>query len=985
MNSDILNVTAESFRRAAKAGDRSALVAAATALIKGRATLGRQWLDVALHLKQWGEVEKALSAFDLWGQQDGTADEAAYEKAVLLALVGRSAEAQALLDAIPDATPTPFANAYLRGSIATALGKGDEAERHYRRTIALHPEAGRAWIEIVKDGRATETDEKQLRQLAQGGAVRDMIDRAAIENAFGILADKSGDHETAFAHFARATEIQGEKLHYDGEDNRASARVAMRWDRAWLDRLSLKADSPRTPIFVTGLPRSGTTLVERILSAHSAVDGGGELGLALHLEATAGGFAPEDLDRFASGSGALALRDLYLRLAAERLPGTGMFVDKSLNQSRSLGPLAALFPDAPIVWMRRDPLDNGWSIFRSWFSGNVVAGWSLVDIADHMKIEDQLLAHWQEQLGDRLLVLSYRDLIEDPERWIGTLARHCGLVLEPMQLTPHLAPSSVATASAQQVREPINRKGIGVAEPYRAWLGPLSDGIAVSPKANAPTPAPSPAPSPVDDAMERMQPRDLLELLKQAMANRDRAKINRLIEVMVRRRIPLGNQWRAMAQLTQFNGEYALMRRVLDQWQHEVGASPAVLCERARMLAEAGDPKEAWEIVRKIELTGVSPLAINYLKGTLSTDLGNLDFAADYLREAVAAAPSSGQSWLALAMTGRMDEADGARLEAASNAFAQAPVVERAAYQFALGRWKERQQDHRAAFEAYRAGGEMMAAERKSDPQQDVRNFENAIQFDRKRIDALAATLTPREHSRPLFVSGLPRSGTTLVEQILAAHSDVAGGGELGLMTKLEHDLRGNSPEALDAYLARGGTLDALRDLHDHLLDERFAQGGHVVDKTLYLSRTMGLVAALYPKANFVWMRRDPADCAWSTFRTFFVKSVDWGWRLDDIARHFNLEDKLFEHWSREMGERMLVVPYADLVEEPATWTERITRHLGLEPQVAQLESHKVERTVATASAAQVREPINRKGLDVAGPYREWMAPFFDVYEGEGR
>ena len=92
------------------------------------------------------------------------------------------------------------------------------------------------------------------------------------------------------------------------------------------------------------------------------------------------------------------------------------------------------------------------------------------------------------------------------------------------------------------------------------------------------------------------------------------------------------------------------------------------------------------------------------------------------------------------------------------------------------------------------------------------------------------------------------------------------------------------------------------------------------------------------------------------------------------------LSDRLFDHWTRELGDRILVVPYAELVDEPAAWIERITRHAGLELEPAQLTPHLSSRPVTTASAAQVREPINRKGIGSSAPYQEAMAPFVERY-----
>jgi len=236
---------------------------------------------------------------------------------------------------------------------------------------------------------------------------------------------------------------------------------------------------------------------------------------------------------------------------------------------------------------------------------------------------------------------------------------------------------------------------------------------------------------------------------------------------------------------------------------------------------------------------------------------------------------------------------------------------------------------------------------------------------------------------RPIFVTGLPRSGTTLVEQIICAHSSVDDGRELGLLTHLHEDIRGNEPDDLSAYLKAGHSLDELRDTYLDLLRQRLPGDARVVDKTLRLSRGMGLLQGILPDAPLVWLRRDPLDCAWSCFRTWFGRRNDWSWTQEGIAEHFRLEDRLVDFWASELGEKILFVPYRELVEEPARWTDRISAHCGLTVEPGQYQPHKATRTVTTASAAQVREPINRKGIGSAEPYREFLGSFIDAYAGE--
>ena len=477
MDIDALRIAAAAFKSALQAQDRQALIAAARRLVELEAPLGQQWPGLVQEVFRWGELNLALSALNVWHRQGTPANAVNYEKAVLLSLSGLTDRAAKLAEALPADFPTPVANAYLRGSLAVGMGRPQVAEAHFRRAVEARPDSGRSWLGLVQAGKPGEDDRKAMQALAVGHPLEDQEDHAALENALGLLAERRGDYAAAFAHFDRSTHVVRGQRPYSKDDNEQSAQIAASWFAS--DMQASQTPSPRStrkPIFVTGLARSGTTLVQQILTAHSGVDGGAELGLAIQIEAIVGGFAPPDVEAYLAAGGTLGvLRETYLRLVAERLPGEGAFVDKSLNQSRSLGPFAMLFPDSPVIWLRRDPLDNAWSIFRTWLSRSAVSGWSLEDIAHHMKLEDALFDHWSRQLGDRMLAVPYAELVERPDHWIERITHHCALTPESAQLEFHQAARGVSTASVMQVREPINRRGLGSAERYRPYLKPFID------------------------------------------------------------------------------------------------------------------------------------------------------------------------------------------------------------------------------------------------------------------------------------------------------------------------------------------------------------------------------------------------------------------------------------------------------------------------------------------------------------------------------
>jgi hypothetical protein len=200
------------------------------------------------------------------------------------------------------------------------------------------------------------------------------------------------------------------------------------------------------------------------------------LSLLHHVAVATGGVSGEAITaHLAAGGSVEKLGSLYLHLMAERFGPEGRIVDKTVDASRFLGLAASVLPEAPLIWMRRDPLDSAWSCFRTFFIHGVAWSYDLADIAHHFRLEDELVAFWQDRLGDRLLVVSYPDLVDAPEAWTSRILKHCGLAEEAGVYAHHKTDRAVATASSLQVRRPINRDGLNVAAPYARHLQPFVD------------------------------------------------------------------------------------------------------------------------------------------------------------------------------------------------------------------------------------------------------------------------------------------------------------------------------------------------------------------------------------------------------------------------------------------------------------------------------------------------------------------------------
>jgi tetratricopeptide (TPR) repeat protein len=475
--------------------------------------------------------------------------------------------------------------------------------------------------------------------------------------------------------------------------------------------------------------------------------------------------------------------------------------------------------------------------------------------------------------------------------------------------------------------------------------------------------------------------KSILGPLLAALENGERQSVNAAVSNLIVAAPVLGRRWSDLANISIHNGELSQAYAAMACFVGEQGHTANARFLQAALLAQTGRLAEAWDIMQTVPPTVPDRAGHSYILGSMAINLGTTKEAQQHLNDAIAANPKLGQAMLSLAASEKMGRGNpiGDQVLAAQTVMMTAPALEVAHYQFAAGKVHFDREETDQAFAAFAKGGAIVGPMRPYNRADDKANAQACVSgFDRVFIRETASKVAiPTD--RPIFVTGLPRSGTTLVEQILVSHSEVLGGEELGKLPIVERDIGGADAASLRQYLRRG-TADELASLYLHLVNERFSEPGRVVDKSLNASRHLGQIASLLPQAPIVWLRRDPLDCAWSAFRTYFLRGLDWSWRLEDIAYHFELEDALFAHWTQLLGERVLIVDYETLVAEPKSEIRRILKHCGLKEEPAVFEPHKTKRAVTTASVAQVRQPIGVQSVNNSDPYRKHLAPFIDAY-----
>lgn len=452
---------------------------------------GQRWLDIARLASTIGEKGLELEALYKFAHtQPQTLDHVlAYAQG--LSRNGRSNDALSLLEGLPAEVHNHPAVLHFRGMVASETGRFADAEACFRRALAAAPTLAQSWhgLSVIKTFVPGDPDIAAMEGQREVFAGAPPAVKSLLLYALGKAYDDTGDFARAAATYREGAEIMRAANPYDGRAWQAFVRKTNEeFNRPNMAHLIPSGVSGERVTFVTGLPRSGTTLVEQILTSHSKVTGGDELNITdgilgsvcdLGFESA---LAYQDNDTSDDPWGDLA-RD-YLRIVAERFGPDGRVIDKTLNQSRLMGLLLHMLPNARVVWLRRSPEDNALSIFRTHFRDSLPWTWSLSGIAGHMRGEDALYQLWMRLFGDRILSVPYEGLVSDPQTWTRKILAHVGLDEEPQVFAPHEQTRSVTTASVAQVRQPISHARIGAAQAYGAFMNSFRE-VYNAPRSNA--------------------------------------------------------------------------------------------------------------------------------------------------------------------------------------------------------------------------------------------------------------------------------------------------------------------------------------------------------------------------------------------------------------------------------------------------------------------------------------------------------------------
>jgi tetratricopeptide (TPR) repeat protein len=407
----------------------------------------------------------------------------------------------------------------------------------------------------------------------------------------------------------------------------------------------------------------------------------------------------------------------------------------------------------------------------------------------------------------------------------------------------------------------------------------------------------------------------------------------------------------------------------------------------ATACAGLGDHRAAISIYRELLDESAPPPHLHLLLGHSLKALGYRDEAIQSYRAALAARPDFGDAYWSLAnlKIHRFSESEIGQMRLAAGA-PGTREADRLHLHFALGSALESSGRFEESWSQYQLGNAMKRAFGRYRPEYSEYDTGRQIAFCTSRFFADHVGVGASDPD-PIFIVGLPRSGSTLVEQILASHSQIEGTQELNVVPRIVQELQGRSAPEDPAY--PGVLLDMTREQFRRLGERYLAETRafrtalparpFFIDKLPNNFRHVGLIHLMLPNAKIIDARRAPMDCCFSNLKQLFAAGHEFSYDLEFIARYYRSYLRLMRHWDKALPRRVHRVLHEDLVEDLQGSVHRLLDFCGLAFERSCVDFHKTARAISTPSSEQVRQPINRDGLDSWVNYGRWLAPLQEM------
>ncbi|MGH9499532.1 MAG: tetratricopeptide repeat-containing sulfotransferase family protein [Terriglobales bacterium] len=460
-----------------KMGNMRGAIAAYDRGTKLLPSLTEAWFRAGALVYTLGHRDQAIACFRRAAVTGGQTSFGRLGKARALVIEDRNQEAEPILREMLVADPENAMAYDLLGSVLSEVGRFDEARACFERTVALAPMLAGSYYDLVRCRPVTSNDTGLLREMqaALATPALEAQHRLRLHLAIGKAAEDLGDYGLAMKHFDSADAVRRGAAPFDSAVFSTEVeRLIARCTPEFIARAAELGSSDATPMLIIGMPRSGTTLVEQIISMHPEVGAGGELnfwnerGAAWH---GSGAATATDDKQFCSK----AAKD-YLAVLRAIAPKAARVTDKMPFNFLWAGLVHVAFPRATIIHCRRAAVDTALSIHQTFFHPALAFPTGGAELVAYFHSYQRLIDHWRSVLPpDRFIEVDYEELTRAPEPVIRRIIAACGLTWDNACLRPESNPRAVKTPSKWQTRQPIYRTSVARWRRYEQWLGPLRE------------------------------------------------------------------------------------------------------------------------------------------------------------------------------------------------------------------------------------------------------------------------------------------------------------------------------------------------------------------------------------------------------------------------------------------------------------------------------------------------------------------------------
>jgi len=440
----------------------------------------RAVIDLARFLGDRGRYHEAVAALE--NVEGAAAEDFELQRTLgdMLAIVGRSNDALSAYERSLSSRPDDTRALMGRGHMLRILGDATTAAECYRRCISTQATSGDAWWSLASLRNVQfDADDRRAIESALDNVETPKQARVGLHFALARAHESSANYDLAWRQYLLGNGLQRELIKYDPVDTELTLRgIQSVFTRDILAAEPASTPASPVPIFILGMPRSGSTLIEQILASHSKVVGCGELPyvimLANSLRSGGGDVRYPDVVREHDAMARTGLGRSYLHHASRHLePGAAYFTDKMPANFSHAGFIRLMLPNARIIDARRDPMACCVANFRQLYAQGKHQTYDLGEFAEYYLMYVGMMRHWDEVMPGAILRVQYEDLVLDTEQQVRRMLDFCGLPFEEACLEFHRNKRPVNTASAEQVREQIYDSSVAFWRNYEPWLDEL--------------------------------------------------------------------------------------------------------------------------------------------------------------------------------------------------------------------------------------------------------------------------------------------------------------------------------------------------------------------------------------------------------------------------------------------------------------------------------------------------------------------------------